>query len=80
MTQINIHINPMTTRHVLQYLGLAIDEIKLVSSIESYTEQLKRNTTSDLELGRRHYIVSQMRFLKKRLRSIRKTAKTCEIN
>ena len=77
MAQINIHINPMTTRHVLQYLGLAIDEIKLVSSIESFTEQLRGNYSSDLESGRRQYIVSEMRFLKKRLRSIREKAKTC---
>jgi len=74
MSQTNIHIDPLTTTCVLRYLGLAIDEIKLVRSINSLTEQVRLNPASQLESGRKRYLISELRFLNKRLKSVREKA------
>jgi len=74
MSQTNIHIDPLTTNCVLKYLGLAIDEIKLVRSINSISEQVRESNAAQLETGRRRYLISELRFLNKRLQSVREKA------
>ncbi len=74
MSQTNIHIDPLTTNCVLKYLGLAIDEIKIVRSIDNINEQVMINSAINLESGRKRYLISEFRFLKKRLKSIREKA------
>ena len=74
MSQTIIHIDPLTTNCVLKYLGLAIDEIKLVRSINTLSQQVSMSSARQLESGRRHYLISELRFLNKRLRSVREKA------
>jgi len=74
MSQVNIHIDPLTTRCVLKYIGLAIDEIKIVRSINSISEQVQMSQSAALESGRKRYLISELRFLNKRLRSVREKA------
>jgi hypothetical protein len=74
MSQTNTHIDPLTTNCVLKYLGLAIDEIKLVRSINSISEQVRTSNATHLESGRRRYLISELRFLNKRLQSVREKA------
>ena len=76
MSQTNIHIDPLSTSCVLKYLGLAIDEIKIVRSINNINEQVMINSAASLESGRKRYLISELRFLNKRLRSIREKANT----
>ena len=75
MGQVNIHIDPLTTRCVLKQIGLAIDEIKLVRSINSLNEQVDLANAAQLESGRRRYLVTELRFLNKRLQSVREKAR-----
>ena len=74
MNQNNILINPLTTNCVLKYLGLAIDEIKIVRSIDNINQQVMTNSAINLESGRKRYLISELRFLNKRLRSVREKA------
>ena len=74
MSQTNTHIDPLTTNCVLKYFGLAIDEIKLVRSINSISEQVRTSNAAHLESGRRRYLISELRFLNKRLQSVREKA------
>lgn len=74
MSQTVIHIDPLTTNCVLKYLGLAIDEIKLVRSIDTISQQVNMGGSVELESGRRRYLVSELRFLNKRLASVREKA------
>ena len=74
MSQINIHIDPLSTQCVLKYMSLAIDEIKLVRSIDSISQQVGSGNASQLESGRRRYLISELRFLNKRLQSVREKA------
>jgi hypothetical protein len=74
MSQTIIQIDPLTTNCVLKHLGLAIDEIKLVRSINSLSQQVSMSGARQLESGRRHYLISELRFLNKRLRSVREKA------
>jgi len=74
MSQINIHIDPLSTQCVLKYMSLAIDEIKLVRSIDSISRQVGSSSASQLESGRRRYLISELRFLNKRLQSVREKA------
>ena len=74
MAQTNIHIDPLTTRCVLKYIGLAIDEIKLVRSINSLTEQVRLGTGAQLDPGRKRYLIAELRFLNKRLKTVREKA------
>jgi hypothetical protein len=76
MSQVNIHIDPLSTQCVLKYMGLAIDEIKLVRSIDSISQQVRMSNASQLESGRKRYLISELRFLNKRLRSVREKAIT----
>ena len=76
MPQTNIHIDPLTTNCVLKYLSLAIDEIKLVRSIDSLTEQVRMSNGMQIDPGRKRYLISELRFLNKRLRSVREKANT----
>ena len=74
MSQVNVHIDPLSTNSVLKYLGLAIDEIKLVRSIDSISQQVGMSGATQLESGRKRYLISELRFLNKRLKSIREKA------
>jgi len=80
MSQTIIQIDPLTTNCVLKNIGLAIDEIKLVRSINSIYEQVSASdevSTSkaeQLESGRHRYLISELRFLNKRLESLRAKA------
>lgn len=74
MSQTNIHIDPLTTSGVLKNLGLAIDEIKLVRSIDSLTEQVRMSNAMQLDPSRKRYLISELRFLNKRLRAVREKA------
>ncbi|MDH3630563.1 MAG: hypothetical protein OER98_05520 [Gammaproteobacteria bacterium] len=74
MSQVNIHIDPLSTQCVLKNMGLAIDEIKLVRSIDSIRQQVGTSNASQLESGRKRYLISELRFLNKRLRSVREKA------
>ncbi len=49
-------IDPLTTDCVLKNLSLAIDEIKLVRSINSINEQIADGDAAQLESGRRRYL------------------------
>ena len=74
MSQTVTQIDPLNTNCVLRHLGLAIDEIKLVRSIDSLSQQVSVGDASQLESGRRRYLISELRFLHKRLRSVREKA------
>lgn len=74
MRQASISIDPLTTYWVLRNLGLAIDEIKLVRSINSINEQVASRDADQLESGRRRYLISELRFLNKRLQAVREKA------
>lgn len=74
MSQTSIHIDPSTTSCVLKKLGLAIDEIKLIRSINSISEQVASPDAAQLESGRRRYLISELRFLNKRLQAVREKA------
>ena len=74
MSQTCIRIDPSTTSCILKNLGLAIDEIKLVRSIDSITEMVNQRDAEQLESGRRRYLISELRFLNKRLQAVRAKA------
>jgi hypothetical protein len=74
MSQTCIHIDPLSTSCVLKQLGLAIDEIKLVRAIDSINQQVASRNANHLASGRRHYLTSELRFLKKRLKALRDKA------
>ena len=74
MSRASICIDPMTTYCVLKNLGLAIDEIKLVRMINSIKDQVENGNAEQLESGRRRYLVSELRFLDKRLQAVREKA------
>lgn len=74
MSHTCIRIDPSTTDCLLKNLGLAIEEIKLLRSIESIYEQVESHSAAQLESGRRRYLNSELRFLNKRLRAVREKA------
>ena len=74
MSRTCTHINPLSTNCVLQKLGLAIDEVKLVRAINSISEQVSSPDAEQLESGRHRYLISELRFLNKRLQAVRDKA------
>ena len=74
MSQTSIKIDPLSTSCVLKHLGLAIDEIKLVRSIDSIRQQIMYGDADQLASGRRRYLISELRFLNKRLEAVREKA------
>jgi len=74
MSQTSTSIDPLSTVWVLKNMSLAIDEIKLVRSINSISEQVEAKDAAQLESGRRRYLVSELRFLNKRLQAVREKA------
>ena len=74
MSQTSISIDPLTTNCMLKNLSLAIDEIKLVRAINNISEQVAVGDAAQLESGRRQYLISELRFLNKRLRTVRDRA------
>ena len=71
MSQTSISIDPQTTVCVLKNMSLVIDEIKLVRSINIINEQVEAKDAAQLESGRRRYLISELRFLNKRLQAVR---------
>ena len=69
-------IDPLTTDCVLKNLSLAIDEIKLVRSINSINEQISIGdaNATQLDSERKPYLLSELRFLNKRLQMVREKA------
>jgi len=67
-------IDPLTTDCVLKNLSLAIDEVKLVRSINSINEQIAVGDVAQLDSERRQYLLSELRFLNKRLQMVRERA------
>jgi len=67
-------IDPLSTDCVLKNLSLAIDEIKLVRSINAINVQIANGDAMQLESGRRRYLISELRFLNKRLQLVREKA------
>ena len=67
-------IDPLTTDCVLKNLSLAIDEIKLVRSINSINEQIAIGDATQLDSERKPYLLSELRFLIKRLQMVRERA------
>ena len=74
MAQVNTHIDPLTTHGVLEFLGLAIDEIKLLRSIDHLKEQIRVSDVLQIDAERRRYLFAELRYLNKRLRSLREQA------
>ena len=74
MSQTNIQIDPLSTAGVLKKLGLAIDEIKLMRSIDSISQQVMSGDADQLASGRRRYLMTELRFLNKRLQAVRDKA------
>ena len=74
MSQTVIRIDPLSTNGVLKNLSLAIEEIKLVRSINTISEQVEAGDAEQLESGRRRYLLSELRFLNKRLQAVREKA------
>lgn len=74
MSQTVVHIDPLSTQCVLKYMSLAIDEIKLVRSIDSLSEQVRMSQSLAVDPGRKRYLISELRFLNKRLQSVREKA------
>ena len=74
MAQTNIRIDPLTTNCVLKKLGLAIEEIKLMRPIDSVLEQVDKTQAGKLGASRRRYLESELKFLNKRLETLRKEA------
>ena len=74
MSQTSSSIDPLSTECVLKNMSLAIDEIKLVRSINSISEQVEAKDATQLESGRRRYLMSELRFLNKRLLLVREKA------
>ena len=74
MSQTSVSIDPLTTVCVLKNMSLAIDEIKLVRSINSISEQVEARDTAQLESERRSYLITELRFLNKRLQAVREKA------
>jgi len=74
MAQVNTQIDPLSTNVVLAHLGLAIDEIKLLRSIDDLKEQLRLSDTLRIDIDRRHYLVAELRYLNKRLMALRQQA------
>lgn len=71
MSQTITQIDPVSTDGVLRYMSLAIDEIKLLRSIDSLTEQVRLSHSLEFDPGRKRYLISELRFLNKRLQSLR---------
>jgi hypothetical protein len=74
MNQTSNRIDPLTTHCMLRNLGLAIDEIKLIRSINSINEQVALRDAAQLESGRQRNLISELRFLNRRLQAVREKA------
>jgi hypothetical protein len=57
-------VDPLTNSHVLRNLGLAIDEIELLRSIERIASQIESSNAGQMEQLRR-YLISELRVVQK---------------
>ena len=74
MSQTAIQIDPVSTSSVLKNMRLAIDEIKLLRSIDTLNEQVRLSHSIDFDPGRKRYLISELRFLNRRLQTLREKA------
>ena len=74
MSQTAIQIDPVSTSSVLKNMRLAIDEIKLLRSIDTLKEQVRLSHSIDFDPGRKRYLISELRFLNRRLQTLREKA------
>ena len=74
MAQTNIYIDPLSTRSMLRSLGYAIDEVKLVRSINELSEQTRLGGAR-IDPGRQRYLVNEIRTLNNRLETLREKAR-----
>jgi hypothetical protein len=74
MSQTSICIDPLSTTCVLKNMSLAIDEIKIVRSINRISAQVEAQDATQLDSGRRRYLLTELRFLNKRLQAVREKA------
>lgn len=79
MAQTNIHIDPVSTRSMLKSLGYAIDEVKLVRSINELSEQSRLAGGARIDPGRQRYLVNEIRTLNNRLETLREKARLMDI-
>ena len=75
MAPTNIHIDPLTTRCLLNCLGFAIDEIKLVRSIQRLSEQAQLGAGAEIDPKRKRYLINEMHILTSRLETLRENAR-----
>ena len=74
MSQVNIHIDPLTTSSMLKHLGQAIEEIKLMRSIDQLAERLRLANALQLDADRRESLAAELRQLNDQLLSLRERA------
>jgi hypothetical protein len=74
MSQTSICIDPLSTLRVLKNMSLAIDEIKIVRSIDRISAQVEAQDAAKLDSGHRQYLLTELRFLNKRLQAVREKA------
>ena len=74
MSQTITQIDPISTDGVLRNMRLVIDEIKLLRSIDSLKEQVRLSHSLDFDPSRKRYLISELRFLNKRLQALREKA------
>ncbi len=79
MAQTNIHIDPLSTRSTLRSLGYAIDEIKLVRSINELSEQTRLAAGADIDARRQRYLANEIRSLNNRLETLREKARLLDL-
>lgn len=79
MAQTNIHIDPVGTRSMLRSLGYAIDEVKLVRSINELNEQTRLATGARIDPGRQRYLADEIRTLNSRLATLREKARSLDL-
>ena len=80
MAQTNIHIDPLSTRCMLRSLGYAIDEVKLVRSINELSEQTRLAAGARTDPRRQRYLVNEIRTLNNRLETLREKARLLEFS
>ena len=80
MAQTNIHIDPVSTRSMLRSLSYAIDEVKLVRSINELSEQSRLASGARIDPGRQRYLFNEIRTLNSRLETLREKARLLDLS
>lgn len=74
MSQTGIRIDPLTADCRLRNLSLAIDEIKTIRMINRINALIALTEADNPGLDRRPYLLTELRFLNRRLQVIREKA------